>query len=143
MTENDMVVDCYEKLQTNDKIKTVLLEVPYLSRCIDMVLVDEYDKIITIEFKLKNWKKALEQARDHSLGSDKPYICIPKPKKISDNLLEESRKKGVGIFFYDSESNNPLEEYLKPEVLAERWEQWQVSLKNKINRLSGEEIFHI
>lgn len=143
MTENDMVLDCYNKLRTNSNIRTVILEVPYLSRCIDMVMVDTDYTIITIEFKLKNWKKALEQARDHSLGSDKPYICIPRPKRISKELILESKEKGIGILFYDSESSEPFEKFLEPMNVGYKWEPWKTSLKSRINRISGENIFEI
>lgn len=143
MTENDMVMDCYDKLRIQENIKEVVLEVPYLSRCIDMVLVDNLCKIITIEFKLKNWRKALEQAKDHSLGSDRAYICIPKPKRISDKLVEESRKIGIGILFYDSKSKNPIEEFMKPTIKRNKWNPRVVSLKIKINKISGKEVFNL
>lgn len=141
MYEIDMVNDCYEKLIHRKNNKKVILEVPYLSRCIDMVIVDNEYNIITIEFKMKNWQQALLQAKDHSLGADKAYICMPKLKKIPEKLIEESEKNGIGILFWKENDEDPFEEILKAKVNPNRWGPWINSLRERVNRLSGEEIF--
>lgn len=141
MYEIDMVNDCYSKLSNIPNLRTVILEVPYLSRCIDMVIVDELYNIITVEFKLKNWQQAILQAKDHSLGADEAYICIPKPKRISDKLIEASNKTGVGILFWNPDADFPFEQYSSAKSNPNRWQPWITSLKTRVNKISGEPIF--
>lgn len=141
MYEIDMVNDCYSKLTNIESLKTVILEVPYMSRCIDMVIVDDLDNIITIEFKLKNWQQAFLQAKDHSMGADEAYICIPRPKRISSKLIEESDKTGVGVLFWNPEGEFPFEQFNTAKVNPNRWQPWVSSLKTRVNRISGEHIF--
>lgn len=144
MTETEMVLDCYNKLVRKNAFKEVLLEVPYLSRCIDMVLVDQDDKIVSVEFKLKNWKSAIKQANDHRLGADKAYICLPKPQReISETLKFELQEFGIGLFLYDENNDYPLEEVITPRTLDNRWKPWIDSLKDRINRVSEKSVFEI
>jgi len=144
MTEIDMVLDCYNKLKEKENIKHVLTEVPYMSRCIDMIIVDKNDKVVSIEFKLKNWRKAIEQARDHSLGADISYICLPKPKKsISETMIEELKENGIGLYLYDEKSDEPLREIVPPKPRKNKWVPWVTSLRNMINSVSEQRVFDI
>jgi hypothetical protein len=143
VTEAEMVYDCFNKLKTDHQYKEIVLEVPYLSRCIDMVLVDDEYKIISIEFKLRDWRKAIQQAKDHKLGSDKAYICLPRPKKVSNQLMEECKKNNIGIYFYNKDDEHPLEEVVTPFIEEYRWEPRVVSLKKLINRISGNNVFYV
>ena len=79
MTEAEMVKICYDKFKVNNDYKNIIREVPFLSRSIDMVLVTHKNEIVSIEFKLKNWKQAIKQALDHKNGADRAYICMPEP----------------------------------------------------------------
>ncbi len=143
-SEAQMIKDCYNKLLKNKSYKEIVLEVPFMSRCIDMVIVDKDNHILSIEFKLKNIKHALQQARDHKMGADKSYVCIPKRTKgISKYLAEEFDNYGVGLFMYDPENDNPFEEVISPKFNNERWEQWEVSLKNLINKISNKNLFNV
>ena len=40
MTEYEIVEDCYTKLLNMDNIKEVHLEIPYMSKVIDMVIIE-------------------------------------------------------------------------------------------------------
>src|SRR5690554_965307 len=138
MTEADMVFDCYKKIKKADRYKEVVLEVPYLSRSIDMVIVDQEDSIISIEFKLYNWKKALEQAKDHRLGSDKAYICMPEPANgFSQQFKDELINNGIGLFVYNRNYNYPLDEFIKPKIDNNKWLPRVKSLQSLINRISN------
>lgn len=144
MTEAEMVADCYSKLKRQNVYKEIVLEVPYLSRCIDMILVDNNNEIISIEFKLKNWKQAINQASDHKLGVDKAYICMPQRKtKISEKLIDELTEKGIGLFSYDIANNNPLDEVVPANKVKQHWEPYVISLKSIINRISNNEVFEL
>ena len=142
MTEADMVLDCYSKLKRQQIYKEIVLEVPYLSRCIDMILVNENNEILSIEFKLKNWRKALEQAKDHKLGTDKSYICIPRSnRQISSTMLETLTEYGIGLLLYHEFQENPLEEFLAPSGKYNRWAPWVLSLRKKITKIAEKEVF--
>jgi hypothetical protein len=104
MLEIDMVDACYHYfVSNNDSFKMVVREVPFLSRCIDMVLITQESQIVTIEFKINNWRKALEQAKNHKLGADKSYICIPEktPSREFTKLLEQEQ---IGLYIYNPEA---------------------------------------
>lgn len=144
MTEAEMVFDCYKKIKKDDKYKEVVLEVPYLSRSIDMVIVDHEDCIISIEFKLQNWKKALEQAKDHKLGSDKAYICMPEPANgFSPQFKDELINNGIGLFVYDKNYNYSLNEFIKPKIDTNKWLPRVESLQRLINKISNKQIFSL
>lgn len=136
MTEAEMQLFCYNKLKSLDEYKNVVLEVPFLSRCIDMVLVTGDDKIISIEFKLNKWRDAIEQARDHKLGADLAYICLPKKKRLTDKLRKELVDNGIGLYFYNPELSNPLEVAIPAEYSEVRWDPIINNLKNTINKIA-------
>lgn len=73
-TERDMVIDFCKILETQNLVFAV--EVPFMNRSVDLVFYKE-GKIKAIEFKLHDWKKAIKQAKVHSLGADEIYICLP------------------------------------------------------------------
>ena len=57
------------------------------------------DTIIAIELKLREWKKAIIQAKNYQLGADLVYIAIPLLK--APNLLRKKQhilqKEGIGL----------------------------------------------
>jgi hypothetical protein len=59
MLESEMVAHCYDYLKTLDELDSVVQEVPFLSRCIDMVIKTNKQESITIEFKIKNWRHTI------------------------------------------------------------------------------------
>jgi hypothetical protein len=52
-----------------------------------------------VELKLRDWKKAIVQARNYQLGADYAYIAIPMMKSF--NILRKARLKfeqeGIGV----------------------------------------------
>ena len=103
MIEEEMMTIGFNYLMNQNQFKAVKQEVPFLSRCIDIVLIDNSDVIISIEFKVKNWRHAIEQAVNHKLGADMSYICLPK-RKISDVLRKSLEESGVGLLIFDKNS---------------------------------------
>jgi len=59
------------------------------------------EEIISIEAKLKNWRKALEQSVNNTLFSSQSYILFPQ-KNITKNLIHEYNDTGIGIISFDS-----------------------------------------
>jgi len=111
MFEMDMVNACYDYFFSNtDNFKMVAREVPFLSRCIDLVLITKEFTTVTIEFKINNWRKALEQAKNHKLGADRAYICLPE-KKLNIELVKLLEQEQVGLYFFNPEAPCIIKEY--------------------------------
>ena len=107
MLEADMLNVGYEYLLGKDEYKIVKREVPFLSRCIDVVLVNQDNILISIEFKVSKWRHAIEQANNHKLGSDAAYICLPK-RTITEKLRRAVTDAGIGLLLYDVNANEKL-----------------------------------
>ena len=103
MVESEMMAAGFNFFLHQPEYKVVKQEVPFLSRCIDIVLVNEYDEIISIEFKVSKWRHAIEQAVNHKLGADKSYICLPE-RTLTDALSEAIVNAQLGLLFYDSDN---------------------------------------
>lgn len=138
ITEAQMEMDIYNKLKNSNIYKEVILEVPILNRCIDICMVTKNYEIITIECKLNNWRKAIEQSKDHKLCSDFSYICIPR-KKVTEKILKELKEKGIGLFFYD-DKEFPLTEIVSPRYNNPFFLYYE-SMKNKLNKIENKNIF--
>lgn len=120
-TEWEMVLDCKECFEHKKQYKKIECEIPFLSRCIDMVLIDQSNKVITIEFKLTKWRNAIEQAYDHMRGANYAYVCLPK-KEPSDKLIKELKQNGIGLLLYDEEASidDRIQVYLRAEESKRR-----------------------
>lgn len=56
-------------------------------------------EIISIEAKLRNWRKALEQSFNNTLFSSQSYILFPQ-KKITENLIHTCNNTNIGIISF-------------------------------------------
>jgi len=74
---------------------STFLEVPFLSRRIDLVAVSkETGDLLLVEAKVSNWKKALEQASIYLLGGEFVFIAI------ADDFVhrvDQDKVQGLGI----------------------------------------------
>lgn len=104
MIEYDMMESGYKYLSQQPNIKVIKKEVPFLSRCIDIVIINKSNEIISIEFKLSKWRHAIEQAINHKLGADKAYICLPK-RKVTPALSKAIQDAEIGLLLYDGDSD--------------------------------------
>ncbi len=111
MLEIDMVKDCYQYVEHLPEYKKAVCEIPFFARCIDMVLVSSGDELVTIEFKLKNWREAIQQALDHKKGTDYAYICLPQ-RTPSEKLISALNEAGVGLLLYHADAECKLEEFI-------------------------------
>lgn len=100
MTENDLC-ELGEQFY-RERGWEVLREVPFAGRSIDMLLVrPETGKKIGIEFKLRDWKKALYQATILQLGMTWAFIAMPKPKRgLNPKCVEWAKDMGIGIILF-------------------------------------------
>lgn len=111
MLESEMTEQGIAYFVSQEKYKLVKREIPFLSRCIDVVLLDDENKIISIEFKVNNWRHAIEQAKNHKLGADKAYICIPK-RKISESFSNAIKDAGIGLMEFDPNETEIIHEVI-------------------------------
>lgn len=132
-SEWEMVLDCKECLEQKKQYKKIECEIPFLSRCIDMVLIDQSNKITTIEFKLTKWRDAIAQAYDHMRGADYAYVCMPK-KNPSDKLINELKRNGIGLLLYDEQA--PVDKKIDIYLAAEE-------SNRRIGILSGDIIKNV
>jgi len=84
-------------------------DVPFMSRCIDLVVFLDGGCINVIEFKLVDWRRGIAQARDHLLGADHAYVCVP-VRKPSSSLLAACEDSGIGLLFFDPSCGKPFQE---------------------------------
>lgn len=111
MLELEMMNLGIEYLQRQSRFHLISQEVPFLSRCIDVVLLDDSENLISIEFKVSKWRHAIEQAKNHKLGADKAYICLPE-RKLTEPLIQALSDSQIGLMFF-----NPNVEEVVYEVI--------------------------
>ncbi len=104
-TEKDLVIALISMLEDNkvrlENVKDFLIleEVDGMIGRPDILLKGKNNKkIITIEVKLKNWKRALQQAYKYRSFSDMAYICMDE-KNIKPALenIELFEKSNIGL----------------------------------------------
>lgn len=117
-SESALVGACFERIVKSSTVD-VCREVPVLGRSADLAFVRE-QSLVTIEFKLRDWRRGIAQARDHLLAADYAYVCMPK-RKISDTMREELGKTAVGLLFYREEGDWPFEEVVAASRSQETW----------------------
>lgn len=131
-----MVNECYEYLISSKSYTNVIREVPFLSRCIDIVMITQENEMITIEFKIKDWRHALEQVKSHKLGADKAYICLP-IKMPSESLLNALTEEHVGLYLYSTGKQEKMYEYLPAPKNASKIDAFASLLQEKITYMTS------
>lgn len=139
MTEQEIVKKVYIKIKNHDNVQNVFIEIPFLSKCIDMVILQD-SEIISIEFKLKDWRRAIHQAENHLFAVDKSYICLPhrfSKSRIFNKIKEDVKKKGVGLLFFDVEKDYPLKRIIPASKSSLLWKQGRKQLLERLEYFSG------
>ena len=116
----------------------VVKEVPFMQQSIDLVYIKK-NQLIAMEFKVDNWKRAIEQASSHFLGTNEVYICIPKPKKgIPEKLSKAMEKTDVGLVFFDENSDDVIQTIYPAKHNRKVWKVGKVWLNEAFNnRIQG------
>ncbi len=137
MLEIDIVRKCVDYIKSMSSDVKVETEVPFLSRCIDVIIIDGDNNIFSIEFKVNNWKQAIEQAKNHKLGADKAYICIPK-RTLSVQLKESIKNAGVGLLFFDEFGENLMEEIIPPSPQKQNIYKFKEMLLKTVYKINND-----
>ena len=96
-------------------------------------------KIITIEVKLKNWKRALQQAYKYRSFSDIAYICMDE-KNVKPALenLDLFKKCNIGLLTINSK--NKIKIYYEPTMDHAFVENLRDVAESKFNTKYGNDI---
>lgn len=118
MREITLVRHAFRRLQNSWRV-TTRCEVPLLGRSVDLVYIIG-GKIFAIEFKLKDWRRAVNQSRDHLLGADFAYICMPE-RKVTEEMRQELESYGIGLIFFKKDGRWPFKEVINAKPSDEIW----------------------
>lgn len=94
-------------------------QVPLYNTVIDFAGIDNYGRLIAIEFKLSNWKKVLKQSKRHQNTFELTYVCLPK-RKFLNKLILSAKKDNIGVITYD-ENNNEIKVQVAPRKTLLKW----------------------
>lgn len=109
-----------------------LKQVPLYNRIIDLVAIDSDGLLLSVEFKLRNWKRALEQALANSNSFDFSYVCVPGGRYM-ENLIENAKESGIGVMVYDDEVGT-IKIVFKAERKTNKWRPNEIYLRNYLNK---------
>ncbi len=109
--EREMVVNFCKAYFKNNKIFSV--EVPFFDNSIDVVYKDRKGNLYAIEFKLKDWRKGIKQARNHSIGAEYLCLCLPK-QEYKEVLHKEIKENKLGLILFDMQTQKVSME-IKPQ----------------------------
>lgn len=118
----------------------IFVEVPVFCRSVDLVIQEKHSaEISAIEFKLHDWKRAIQQVQSVGLCFDHLYICLPKPKTDSSTtkISDSCRKSGVGLIFYDTERKS-FSTQLEAPKMSDVWEKERCRIINYLEAKQDE-----
>lgn len=96
------------------------IEVPVFCRSVDLVIQNKISsELSAIEFKLHDWKRAIQQVLDVRLCFDYLYICLPKPKTepLINYIYNSCKLRKIGLIFFDVKANSFVTELEAPKML--------------------------
>lgn len=94
-------------------------EAALLGRSVDLAFLLD-DLVYTVEFKKRDWRRALVQARDHLLGTDFAYICVA-GNEPPETFLKEAREAGIGVVRFRPDDDWPFEVVVEAPPSQETW----------------------
>jgi len=105
-------------------------EVALMGRSADLVFMHE-DQLHSVEFKLHDWRRALNQARDHRIGVERAYVCMP-GRPVTQAMMDEASVLGIGFLLYQDDEDWPFSVILPAE---EREVAWPIVRARLLNTL--------
>lgn len=102
------------------------MEVPLLGHSIDLVYLWG-EHLCSVEFKLSNWRRALQQAIAHQLGADYAFICLPE-RSIPNEMETLLNEHGVGLLFFQPDGPTPWREMLPARASSRTWNPARVKV---------------
>lgn len=74
-------------------------------------------RIVAVEAKVKDWRKALHQAAANMWFASHSFILLPRHRRLSF-ITEEAQKIGVGVLVYDGEATKVVIKAKKNNIPA-------------------------
>lgn len=100
----------------------------------DIVAFKE-ENIIAVELKIKNWKKAVIQAKNYQLGADYVFIAVPLMKSF--NILRKAQcnleNEGIGLLVVN-EKNCMVSKLINAKKSKRKMVSIRFNPKNKRNK---------
>lgn len=106
---------------------SVFDEVKLFARNIDVV-AKKRDEVIAVELKLRDWKKAIDQARLNLRVSNYSFVALPEPvwDRIDRRIYSMSFEHGIGLLSVDGvtrqimrpERSKRIQPYLRRRFLC-------------------------
>lgn len=129
-TEEKMVNTCVTELLNEYKENEIVLEPNGLFGIPDIMIKNK--KVISIEAKLKNWKRALVQAYKYRCFSEKSYVFMDNDY-IGAPLenISEFKKFNIGLA---GVSNQKIEIYYEPQEMQPFSEELYIKAINVFNK---------
>ena len=118
LTEESLVAAAIGFLEDNGW--ALVMEVGALTRSVDAAGIDNEGRIIAIEFKLRDWRRAVVQAKDHLISCEHVAICMPRVNP-SPELRSQLETLGIGYLAYDHVTGQ-VEMVLPPRRSEIYWE---------------------
>jgi len=130
-------IELVEKFIKNLKISNLgyhkciqhITEFDYRNGRPDIVFLDQFGEIVSIEAKLSNWRKAMDQAYRNTCFSDFSYILLPENKiNIALRYQKCFTERSVGICHLrnnkifvslSAQKTQPLFDWLKNKAIVE------------------------
>ncbi len=119
ISEKMLVDGALRRLRNFPSIR-VCCEVPVLGRSVDLAYVRD-GVLVTVEFKVRDWRRALLQVRAHLLAADYCYIWMPE-RRISNDMELAMERTGIGLLFYTDEGKWPFVPVIEAKRSEETWE---------------------
>jgi len=105
-------------------------EVALMGRSADLVFLHD-EKLYSVEFKLHDWRRALNQAKDHRIGVERAYVCMP-GRAVTQAMMDEATALGIGFLLYQDNEDWPFSVVLPAK---ENEVTWPVVRSRLINTL--------
>jgi hypothetical protein len=118
-SEQALVTRCFGIVKSSPGVHACC-EVPLLGRSADLAYILD-GTLTTVEFKLRDWRKAIQQVQDHLLGADYCYVCMPR-RRVSDAMRSELNRKGIGLLFFREDRQWPFEQVIEARRSEYTWE---------------------
>jgi hypothetical protein len=94
-------------------------EAALLGRSVDLAFLLD-DSVYTVEFKKRDWRRAMVQAKDHLLGTDFAYICVAE-QEPTEAFLMEARQAGIGVVRFRTDEDWPFEVVIEAPPSQQTW----------------------
>jgi hypothetical protein len=116
----------------NNSDEKLYREVPVFCRSVDLVIFNTAANTITaVEFKLGDWKRAVNQVLTVAICFDFIEVCVPLPRtaKGKESILEYCCELGVGVYFFDR-ATQQFSHTLSPKKVQKVWEVQRTQVMN-------------